>query len=300
MRSRCALLLLLAAAAAGAAEQPEPAADSITATKKDLATVKALGAPVEGASALPSVDMKAISPGPGAARVDAPAALPADDEASLDPSKRKDKEGTGNWLVDAMDKKSGRERPGSGRDRPSRNELDLLRDGDRAAARGEADAQAPGEARDRQDPKEHSGPAYNPLGAFMSGWISARDRDLLLPAAKGEGFAAEDRGRAPFQELGAGQTEGPMEGVFSPIDTGGWGDAKAQLNPYLAALDLGPASPVKSFAGPEAPDSSQAAEHGLPSSFGAQPGTLDTSRSFIPDFAHPSDDDKYFKQMKRF
>src|ERR1019366_7039617 len=110
MRSRCALLLLLAAAAAGAAEQPEPAADSITATKKDLATVKALGAPVEGASALPSVDMKAISPGPGAARVDAPAALPADDEASLDPSKRKDKEGTGNWLVDAMDKKSGRER----------------------------------------------------------------------------------------------------------------------------------------------------------------------------------------------
>jgi predicted transcriptional regulator len=26
----------------------------------------------------------------------------------------------------------------------------------------------------------------------------------------------------------------------------------------------------------------------------------DASRSFIPDFAQPTDDDKYFKQMKRF
>ena len=36
------------------------------------------------------------------------------------------------------------------------------------------------------------------------------------------------------------------------------------------------------------------------SSSGVDSRPIDTPRSFIPDFAQPDDDDKYFKQLKKF
>jgi hypothetical protein len=305
MRSRGALLLLVAAAVARAGDPAEPAQDSIAAAKKDFATIKSLNSPADAKDALPSMDLKSVSPGPGAARPEAAPAIVPDDELSLDPSKKKDKDATGNWLVDAMaaDRKSDRARADGSRDAAGRGDRDLQREPDRAGSRGEADAQATADSRERSAAKEPSEPVYNPLDAYMSGWISARDHDLLLPAAKNEGFAGGDPARArpgPSADGAPAEPEISFEAILSQGDAPAWSAPSQAPNPYLAGFDADPASPVKAFAPAEMPDFSPAGDRAAPASFGSQAGSLDASRSFIPDFAQPADDDKYFKQMKRF
>jgi hypothetical protein len=303
MRFRCALLLLLAVAAAKGGDAPAPPADSISATKKDLAAVKALGSPAEASgSSLPTVDLKAVSPGPGGERIEAPALTPAADEASLDPSRKRDKGATGNWLVDAMERKPEKARAGTGRDGLSRADGDLLREGDRAALREDQDARGSQEPGERAGPKDRSAGAYNPLDAFMAGWISARDRDLLLPAkgyAAGGGEPARPR-QGGFQDVGAASAEFTIEGLLSPADFGEPGGQAAQPNPYLASPDLSPAPGPRAFSSPQPPATTAPGDRAAPFFFGAQPDAIDAPRSFIPDFARPSEDDKYFKQMKRF
>jgi hypothetical protein len=238
-----------------------------------------------------------VSPGPCGARPEAPALMTPDKEAALDPSKKK--EGTGNWLVDAMDKKSDRS-PGS----KSRDKDDLLK-GDLDPLRGDKDAASLEDSRDKAGPKEQAEPVYNPLDSFMSGWVSARDHDLLLPSAKGDGLPSPGLERThgdllPGLDIGPG---GAAEGLFAAPEGAASGDSRAGSNPYLAALDLAPAPQVKAFLSPEGLGSNP---FGLPdlssgvSSMGAAAKPADNERSFVPDFAQPPDDDKYFKQMKRF
>jgi len=303
MRFKCALLLLIAVAAAKGGDAPATPADSISATKKDLAAVKALGSPAEApASSLPTVDLKSVSPGPGGERIEVPAVAPAADEASVDPSRKRDKGATGNWLVDAMERKPDKARTGTARDGLSRADGDFLRDGDRAATREDQDARGSQEPAERAGSKDRFSGAYNPLDAFMSGWISARDRDLLLPAkgdAAGGGEAARAR-QGGFQDVGAMPAEFTIEGLLSPADFGEPGEQAAQPNPYLASMDIAPAPGPRAFTSPLPSATAAPGERAAPLFFGAQPDAIDAPRSFIPDFARPSDDDKYFRQMKRF
>jgi len=296
---RCALSIL-AAAAACAGAPPEAVPDTISSAKKDLAAVKALSNPAETSVAgLPAVDMKAVSPGPGNGSIDMPAPLPSGEDAAVDPTRKAEKGATGNWLVDAMDRKPDKGRSERGRESASsRDELELsLRSSDRASARAELEAQGGTEPADRDGPKQ--GAAFNPLESFMAGWISARDRELLLPA-KRDGAADSTAARAPGE-----QDSGTLQGDFAVdlLSLGEMGaslEGKAEPNPYLSAMDPEPAPAPKMFVGPAALDSGSSEGHAAPVWFGSDAGPLEVPRTFIPDFARPSDDDKYFKQMKRF
>ena len=137
-----------------------PAPDSIATAKKDFATIRSLASPTDAASVLPSMDMKDLGPSPGA-HIDAPPAL-QDPDALLDPTRKKEKEGTGNWLVDAMDKKSDRASP-TGKDSALRSDQELLRGGDRTADRGDRESQASSDARDKAGEREIADAVVNPL-----------------------------------------------------------------------------------------------------------------------------------------
>jgi len=300
MRLRCALLLL-AAGAAWAGDPPDAAPDSISSAKKDLAAVKALSSPAETSVAgLPSVDMKAVSPGPGGGRIDLPAPLPGGDETAADPSKKAEKGATGNWLVDAMERKPDKARSAPGRDALSRDDQDLsLKGSDRASARAELESQGGAEPAERDGPRQ--GAAYNPLESFMAGWISPRDRELLLPA-KGDAAGGPDLAGARAQGAQDGALAGDfsVDGLLSLGELGASLENRAEPNPYLSATDLEAAPAPRMFAGPAALDAGSPAAHAAPSWFGSEAGPLEAPRTFIPDFARPADDDKYFKQMKKF
>jgi hypothetical protein len=301
MRASAMLLLALAAAAARADDAAGPPADSIAAAKKDFAAIKA---PVSqpDTAVLPMMDMKDLGPVPGAARPEA-APNPQGD-SSLYPAKKKT--GTGNWLVDAMEKNTSAQASKSQeKDDVLRGDPDLVR-ADEKGIRLERDPLLPDDSREKERSKDPPPPVYNPLDSFMSGWISARDHDLLLPSGKGEGLAGADAGR-PRAELLPGLEIGPSppEADFTSAQNGPgvFGDSQPGANPYVAVMDLLPAPAMKAFAAPEVPGFASA-ELGDPargiSSSGMQATPADSERSYIPDFAQPDDDSKYFKQLKKF
>jgi hypothetical protein len=297
MRAKGALFFVLAAAAARAGDPPAP--DSIATAKKDFATIKSLGSPADAGSLLPSMDMKDLGPSPGA-HIDAPPALP-DPDALLDPTKKKEKEGTGNWLVDAMDKKSDRSSP-TGKDSSLKSDPDLLRSGDRTLERGDREAQASPDARDKAGESEMAESVVNPLDSFMAGWISTRDHDLLLPTVKSDGAVAGGAGRTHAEgldDLDLGQGT-PSDGPIPSPEVAGWSEAKPDSNPFITALELDSAPQGRIFSTPDTSGFAPTALQNGPAAMGVDPAALDSGRTFIPDFAQPSDDDKYFKQMKKF
>jgi hypothetical protein len=306
MRVSGTLLIVILAAAARGGDAPAPAGDSIADAKKDLASIKASAGQQESGAALPTLDIKDLTPGPGGGRQELPALLSPEKDPSLDPAKRK--EGTGNWLVDAMDKKSDHPQGSKARERDDalKGDLDLLRGDERTGARGERDAASLDDAREKAGPGEPAEPVYNPLDSFMGSWISARDHDLLLSSAKGDQLpvAGLERAHADMLPgLDLGMPGSLAENLLSPADSAAFSDSRATSNPYLAALDLSPAPQVKLFLTQElpvlSPFGSPEVSSGL-SSLGEGLKPADNSRTFVPDFAQPPDDDKYFKQMKRF
>lgn len=105
----------------------------------------------------------------------------------------------------------------------------------------------------------------------------------------------------PGLEVGPAQPQADFS--LAPIDAAAFGDPRASANPYVALMDLPSVSPLRAFAAPEAsvlaPPEVQDLPRGMFSS-GIDPRPADASRSFVPDFAQPDDDDKYFKQLKKF
>ncbi|HXN35565.1 MAG TPA: hypothetical protein VN877_05305, partial [Opitutaceae bacterium] len=129
---------------------------------------------------------------------------------------------------------------------------------------------------------------------------------LLVPSAKAESAPEGDSGRARVEApAGADMpASGSLVDLLLPApDTASWVDSKVEANPYIAPVDAEPASAMRLFNAPETAgfspfeplDSSRGAASSGPA---AQQG--ESSRTFLPDFAQPADDDKYFKQMKRF
>jgi len=306
MRAQAALLLLFASAAARAGDGPAPAGDSIANAKKDFAAIKSSAAPSDSGPVLPALDMRELGPSPGGTGPVSPMLLSADGEFSLDLSKRKETEGTGNWLVDAMDRKTDKGRSSRGKDDLLRGDQGFLQDAARPGTRGERDAQTPADAREKAASREPAGAVYNPLDAFMGGWVSARDHQLLIPTARGDVLIGSDLGKAraemlPGIDLGLSGAAG--EGLLPSLEAAAWSEPKVLVNPYIAALDIEPVSSIKAFVAPDlpafAPSGLTDMTRGMTSS-GVDPRPLDNNRSFIPNFAQPTDDDKYFKQMKRF
>jgi hypothetical protein len=303
MRSAAAVLLLLAAATVRAEEAPAPAQDPIAAAKKDFAAIRSTAVSPDPSSPLPALDLKDVGGAPAAA-LSAPTPLPSDGETSLDPAKKS--KGTGNWLIDAMDKEknAGRTQPSRPGDERLKPDAELEADADRTETGGAREGASGAEARDAASPKDPADKTYNPLDSFMAGWISARDHDLLVPSSKDGAPAGAEAARL---EGPAGPDPMPsgslVDMLLPPPDSASWGDSKPEANPFLAPSDSEPAPAVKFFTGADAPGF---APFGLtdpvPGAGPSGPSALpaDASRTFLPDFAQPSDDDKYFKQMKRF
>jgi hypothetical protein len=299
MRVPGTLLLVLLAATARAGDAPAQAADPIASAKKDIAEIKApLAQPDAGT--LPTLDMKDLGPVPGAAQPDASLLLNPEKDPSLDPTKKRT--GTGNWLVDAMEKNTSTQASRSKeKDDVLKGDPDLIR-ADEKGVRLEKDPLAIDDARDRDPPKGKEA-VYNPLDAFMSGWVSARDHDLLLPSSKGEGITgAESDRRDLLPGLEVGPSQASPDFTLPQVEAGGPGDPRGGANPYVAIMDSLPA-PARSFTLPEtslfAPAEFQDAPRAMATP-GVDPGPADAPRSFIPDFAQPGDDDKYFKELKKF
>jgi hypothetical protein len=302
MRSAAAILLALAVASARAGDPPAPDADSIAAAKKDFDSIKSSAAPTVGGTALPSMDMKDLGPTPGVPAIEAPTPLPTDKDLSLDPTKKKT--GTGNWLVDAMDKKNDTAKSGKPGDDLLKDDTDLANDSEREDGRGARNSQSSSEARDTPEQKEAASRVYNPLDSFMGSWISERDHDLLVPSTKGdtrvEGDAAKARPEAPGTDV---VPSGSLVEMLLPApETAAWSESKVEANPYIAPLEADQPAAVRIFSAPDgagfAPFESPGPVGGATSS-GVGTAPIDTSRSFIPDFAQP-DADPAFKQMKRF
>jgi hypothetical protein len=302
MRAAAAVILLLAVACARAGDPPAPAGDSIAAAKKDFAAIRGSAMAPDPASALPTLDIKDMGPSPGAPA--APTPLPVDRDPSLDPAKRAS--GTGNWLVDAMDKdrNSDRTHPSRPGDERLKPDLDLETDPEKTDAAGAKDSASRDDAREGASQKEPAEHAYNPLDSFMASWVSARDHDLLVPASKGDAPGATEP--APHSDVPGGPDlvpSGSLVDMLLPApDAASWTDSKPDANPFVAPSDSEPAPAVRFFSGA---DSGGPAPFGLsepvPGAGSPGPATqAGDSRTFLPDFAQPSDDDKYFKQMKRF
>ena len=107
----------------------------------------------------------------------------------------------------------------------------------------------------------------------------------MVPAAAGAGAAVEEAEGA-----------GAAGGALARRD--GMGDPKSGANPYLEELSPAPQPipDIPAFSPLSIPDLSAGAA--LPE--GAAAKALDGSKAAFPDFAQPADDDKYFRQMKRF
>ena len=298
MRAIAVIFLAVLAAGARAGDASAAPPDSISDAKKNLASIKAPLNQQDAPGALQSFEMKDVGPLPGSTRAELPAISSKETEASLDLTKKQ--AGTGNWLVDSMDGRSDTSRI------PGDRGKDGLPGADQKGAQAEREGALSGEAQAKSGAKGTLGAVYNPLENFMDGWISAKDHDLLLPSSKGEGIAGVDMGRIHSDLLPGLE----IESAGSPIgngmgqDTLGFSESsKSAPNPYLALMELSPSPQSRSFS---APDGQGPSLPGLPefsrgiSSSGVDPRPVGGERNIIPDFAQLPDDDKYFKQMKRF
>jgi hypothetical protein len=293
-----AVVLLLAVAPARADDAPAQGPDAIAAAKKDFAAIRSSAIAPQTPLSMPSLNMKDLGQASGAPAPSAPAPLPSEGDASLYAATKAST--TGNWLVDAMDKDKASERalaprPGDGR---QKSDFDTDSDPARARAASAMDTASGSGARDGASQREPSNRAYNPLDSFMGSWISARDHDLLIPASRGTGLgvaeASPPAGPDPMPS-------GSLTDMLLPApDTVSWADSKPEANPFISPSDSETAPAARYFAGS---DAASLAPFGLT---GAAPGTgpaaqpAENSRTFLPDFAQPSGDDKYFRQMKRF
>jgi hypothetical protein len=275
------------------ADAPAPATDSIADAKKDLAEIKAAVPGQDLGTALQGADLRELGAIPGPLRADSPAPLPSEKDAG---DALKKKQGTGNWLVDAMEKQEEHDHAGKAKDKDEqlKEDLALIRGEDRKSDKENLLLDEPKER--EAPPREEAQKAFNPLDSFMSGWVAPRDREVLL---------AKSDASHPDALPGL---EAPQAAAGPDLLLGGVSDPTAfsepvGINPYVTALTPTESAPFHPLGPAELADFGSAAlpefSRGLSASGPeAKPGG--EAKSFIPDFAQPSDDDKYFKQLKRF
>jgi len=222
------------------------------------------------------------APGPDTAAVPPPAAPAARRESATTPAKA---ETSGNWLVDAMMKEEAKSAKAAGLTADRRRDDPLAKGEDAAAGdgvdRGLRSAESPLSV-------------TNPLEPFMTEWISQRDRALLLPKST-SGSGRSGGGFAPAPALGDAVTitfrsvDPRSEAAAAPAN------AAPNENPFLQALLPPPGRSIE----PPAPPANPPPAAGNPA-LGAPEPARDTRPPPPIDLSKPSDDKKYFPQLKRF
>lgn len=213
------------------------------------------------------------------------------------------------WLVDGvMGPVGDPPKPSLGAD-PSRPELEATAELGQArfVERGEGVSDLRSLQKDPLKTPRDLGPeiapvaAPNPLASFMSSWISSQDRSLLLPAApilpgsadRSGGIAEEIQARS----LAIGATVPPDGSTVSAATF------RPATNPYLsisgageAAAGLGAVARGKTESFEAMPRAIESVGRTGPATQLAVPVETPASRNLV----RPSDDEKYFKQLKRF
>ncbi len=229
--------------------------------------------------------------------------------AATRPKKKSADKNSKSWLVDGvMNPKADPSKPGSVLDANGRESDQALEPG--LALSDQRSELASGETKGPENLQKsareagaESSPSlvHNPLASFMSSWISSQDRSLLLPStpnATGSVDLAGGRvGRA------AGQTSAPgptVNGSFMASS----GSRPARLeNPYLA---FAPVSVAESGLGVS---SALRAEVRDPIPRAAEPvlrfgqearDPMPSGKASAREFLKSDEDNKYFKQLKRF
>lgn len=217
-----------------------------------------------------------------------------------------------NWLVDAMQKpattSSRDDRPGSDRERDASRERARegpwrLREPDVADANASSRPDAASTAAPQRDERNRKavGIDANPLTRFLGDWMTPQDYALLKPGLEATGMipstlnggvgwgsgavGAATGGIAPNDTLfGLGETAAPRSTVAAP----------ARENPFLQSLTPPAPPPVAAPSRPLSAPPVPAIQSAPP------PLSPPAGPAQIPEFAKPSDDAKYFKQLKRF
>ncbi len=291
-----ALASAVALGADGPPPEKSPAApgdDAITVAKREFEAVKearnALSMSPSGALptiATPELHVETESPTAAAGH-------------SL-PGKRDTKTKSTNWLVDGVMKNTDR----GARD-PAGNVLDndtttdgIAPDPDAKPETNRGDRGRDGQDRTANKPVD---PVANPLSQFMAGWMTPQDYTLLRPGMNGD--VPADRGSRDSPLL-PGTAASPSAVDFSGSNLasvlagiGGAADAPVtpRDNPFLQSFV--PPSPQSLL--PAAPPPAVSQPSAISPAINP-PVQAPPAQFAVPDFAKPSDDAKYFKQLKRF
>ena len=201
----------------------------------------------------------------------------------------------GNWLVDAMTRKeatraAGREggRPTTGKEETDAEPV--------SPTEGPVNREKIGEEL-RPDPTIPMAAAANPLANYLSAWMTPGDLALLKPALSAGSINA-GRNEAPVfvREAAWAGLGGAGASPLSPALVAAAPSNIPRPNPYLQ--DVVPSPPGALFSLPAGPAiNGEAAQHAPPSAAGPAP----RDAAGVPkDLGKPREEEKYFKQLKRF
>jgi hypothetical protein len=291
MRTASTIRWLLAAMAVVASAEerpaPKPAPPSergIVEAKRDFDAVKA----ARGAPAQPSAELPRFATPEFTAGAQAPQSPSARAEAAVAAKKR-----SANWLVDAMADKA--------KKLPGKDGRDATREHDDMVT--EADSQqldTPAE-KEKSAPRRSFEPGLNPLDQYLATWMTPQDLALLRPVMRSDPSGLPDRldfglGVPQSPTAGTSQARGGM-GLLLSGPTAGGAPGAAHDNPFLQSL-MPPAQPAVSPLAPMPGASASAPPAG--SLMAPPPNPPPVPKSVTPGFVKPRDDEKYYKQMKRF
>jgi len=273
-----------------------PENDATTTTRREFETINS--------SRDPTMQQKGDVP-----RVTVPE-MQAPSGAGWSPAKAKlPEKKSANWLVDAMEK-SGEDRKRATRGQGER-ELDRARDvvgrstGD--DLKSEVGLRPDSEAADSSE-KDHKPTATvvaNPLNHYLGEWMTPQDYSLLKPgltqSAMG-GPGSRDSALLPIIQISDGKLLPGLDPTTGLLSTSGPGLVQSQIpksNPYLETPKL----PTSVSTPPVYAPPPSMTPSSLKPNIGAvppPPPMIESAKSKVPDFAKPAQDEKYFKQLKRF
>ncbi|HEY1110005.1 MAG TPA: hypothetical protein VGE76_15250, partial [Opitutaceae bacterium] len=237
---------------------------------------------------------------------------------ATDPAKK-----SANWLVDAMTKEPGSRRDGDRGRAVDSAFRESAGDGVGVEAALDDPQSAPsssaarhGRGANAASEKEKSAEVPNPLNRYLAEWMTPRDYATLKPSLT-EGLAADGAG-ASRGGLGEISLPASMSGGLSGITLpGGAGPNPADGDAPGAGLKSPAIAPprenpyLQTFVPPAPPSPSTAAQPPVPAPAPAGGGPVmspmpsstpatPVAKPAVPDFARPAQDEKYFKQLKRF
>lgn len=278
-------------ASSAPASSSAPSEDGISAARRDFEAVKSARNPaLQPKSDLPRIAVPDLPAAPAVGPI-APKQLKGTEKKSA------------NWLLDAMEKQKPRKdaERGERRERTDNAERELTLDGQADDRATSADEKTPERANNDAQSRKQNAEPENPLAHYLGEWMTPQDYALLKPGIEQSlsqsGQPANNPANSP---LSVGNLPGG-DAIFGSAVSSGVASAiggTPRENPYLDGLKLAPAMALPAPSGVLATPPPPATISSQPTF--APPPPVAPAKPKIPDFAKPAQDEKYFKQLKRF